>query len=133
MAASITVHLQIFKCQQLLRFSTDLDETGIKMHGLLRSFIQYIVIIRVAVPFNGDSKALAFVDNVKKLRQYLLGYTVGNSLISLIMSHLVGCLAALYGLQCSNLCLPRNSVVRITDCSNMASAVYCGHTCIAIN
>ena len=51
MAASITVHLQIFKHPQLLRFSTDLDETGIKMHGLLRSFISNIVIIRVAVPF----------------------------------------------------------------------------------
>ena len=52
MAASITDHLQIFKRPQLLRFSTDLDETGIKMRGLLRSFIQNIVIIRVAVPFN---------------------------------------------------------------------------------
>ena len=39
MAASITVHLQIFKRQQLLHFSTDLDETGIKIHGLIRSFI----------------------------------------------------------------------------------------------
>ena len=51
MAASITVHLQIFKRPQLLRFSTDLDETGIKIHGLLRSRISNIVIIRVAVPF----------------------------------------------------------------------------------
>ena len=34
MAASITVHLQIFKPPQLLRFSTDLDDTGIKSHGL---------------------------------------------------------------------------------------------------
>ena len=49
MAASITAHLQIFKCPQLLHFSTDLDETGIKIHCLLRSFI---VIISVAVPFN---------------------------------------------------------------------------------
>ena len=32
-------------------FSTDFDETGIKMHGLLRSYIKNIVIIRVAVPF----------------------------------------------------------------------------------
>ena len=39
MVASITVHLQIFKRQQLPRFSTDLDETGIKIHGLLRYFI----------------------------------------------------------------------------------------------
>ena len=31
---------------------TDLDETSIKIHGLLRSFILNIVIIRVAVPFN---------------------------------------------------------------------------------
>ena len=38
MAASITVHLQIFKRLQLLSFSTDLDETEIKIHGLLRSF-----------------------------------------------------------------------------------------------
>ena len=52
MADSITVHLQISKCPQLLRFSTDLDETDIKMHGLLRSFILNIVIIRVAYPFN---------------------------------------------------------------------------------
>ena len=51
MAASITVHLQIFKRPQLQHFSTDLDETGIKIHGLLRCFIQNIVIIRVAVPF----------------------------------------------------------------------------------
>ena len=33
MAASITVNLQIFKRPQLLRFSTNLDETDIKMHG----------------------------------------------------------------------------------------------------
>ena len=50
MAASITVHLQIFTHPQLPHFSTDLDETGIKIHGLLRSFILNIVIIRVAVP-----------------------------------------------------------------------------------
>ena len=53
MAAFITVHLQIFKRPQLLHFSTDLDEPGIKNHGLLRSFILNIVIIRVAVPFKG--------------------------------------------------------------------------------
>ena len=35
--ASITVHLQILKRPQLPRFSTDLDETCIKIHGL--SFI----------------------------------------------------------------------------------------------
>ena len=52
MAASITVHFQIFKRQQLLRFSTDLDETGINIHGLLRSFMQSTVTVRVAVPFN---------------------------------------------------------------------------------
>ena len=52
MAASITVHLKIFKRPQLPHFSTDLDETGIKIHGLLRSFILIVVIIRVAVPFN---------------------------------------------------------------------------------
>ena len=39
MAASITVHLQIFKPPQLQNFSTDLDETGIKINGLLRSLI----------------------------------------------------------------------------------------------
>ena len=56
MAASITVHLQIFKHPQLPHFSIDLDETGIKIHSLLRSFIQNIIIIRVAVPlFKGDS------------------------------------------------------------------------------
>ena len=52
MAASITVHLQIFKHLQLLSFSTDLDETGIKIHGLLRSFIKNVVIVRVAVLLN---------------------------------------------------------------------------------
>ena len=55
MAASITVHLQIFKHPKLLHFSIDLDETGIKMHGLLRFFILNIVIIRVAVPFKSNS------------------------------------------------------------------------------
>ena len=39
MAASITVHLQVFKRPQLQGFSTDLDETGIKIHGLLRFLI----------------------------------------------------------------------------------------------
>ena len=43
MAASITVHLQIFKRPQLLCFSTDLDETGFKIHGLLRTFILNVV------------------------------------------------------------------------------------------
>ena len=52
MAASITVHLQIFKRLQLLSFSTDLDETGIKIHDLLRSFIEIIVSVSVAIPFN---------------------------------------------------------------------------------
>ena len=52
MAASITVHLQIFKHLQLLSFATDLDETGIKIHGLLRSFIKNVVIVRVAVLLN---------------------------------------------------------------------------------
>ena len=33
MAASITVHFQIIKSPQLSHFSTDLDETGIKIHG----------------------------------------------------------------------------------------------------
>ena len=51
MASSITVHLQIFKRPQLLRFSTHLDETGIKNHGLLRSIVENIVATRVAVPF----------------------------------------------------------------------------------
>ena len=51
MAASITVHLQIFKRPLLPQFSTHFDKNGIKIHGLLRSFILNIVIIRVAVPF----------------------------------------------------------------------------------
>ena len=51
MAASFTVHLQIFKHPKFPQFSTDLDETGIKIHGLLKSFICNIVIIRVAVSF----------------------------------------------------------------------------------
>ena len=37
MATSITVRLQIFNRPQPLRFSIDLDETGIKIHGLLRA------------------------------------------------------------------------------------------------
>ena len=52
MAASITVDLQVFKRPQLLRSSTDLDITSIKNRGLIRSFIENIVIIRVIVPFN---------------------------------------------------------------------------------
>ena len=36
---------------QLPHFSTDLDETGIKIHGLFRTFILNILIIRVVVPF----------------------------------------------------------------------------------
>ena len=39
MAVSITVNLQIFKRPQLSQFSSDLDETGIKIYGLLRAFI----------------------------------------------------------------------------------------------
>ena len=35
MGSSITVHLEIFKRPQLSHFSTDLDEAGIKIHGLL--------------------------------------------------------------------------------------------------
>ena len=38
-AASVTVHLQIFKRPQLPHFSIVLDETSIKIHGLLKSFI----------------------------------------------------------------------------------------------
>ena len=50
MAASITVHLQIFKRPQLLCFSTDLDETGIKMKfdTLLVSFL--IIIFCLSKP-----------------------------------------------------------------------------------
>ena len=48
MAPSIIVHLQIFKRTQLPHFSTDLDETGIKIRGLL--------ITRVAVPFKYKKK-----------------------------------------------------------------------------
>ena len=55
MAASITFQLQIFKRPQLQHFSTDLDETGIKMQGLLRSSIK-TVIIRAAVPFKQKEK-----------------------------------------------------------------------------
>ena len=52
MAASITVHLQMFKQPQLRHFSTDLDETGIKIHGLLRYFHIKHSNHWVAVPFN---------------------------------------------------------------------------------
>ena len=63
MAASITVHLQIFKRLQLLSFSTDLEETGIKIHGLLRSFIENIVIVKVAVPLKVAPKLCIFLYN----------------------------------------------------------------------
>ena len=46
-----SINLQIFKRPQLPHFSTNLDVTGIKIHGLLRSFIYNILIIRVAIPF----------------------------------------------------------------------------------
>ena len=75
MAASITVHLQIFKRPQLLRFSTDIDETGIKTHGLLRSFILNTVIIRVAIHFKGVQEnffqpVLRFSNFICKLNPY---------------------------------------------------------------
>ena len=60
MAAFITVHLQIFKRPQLPHFSTDLDENGIKTHGLLRSFIRNIVIIRVASPLTNHKATEAY-------------------------------------------------------------------------
>ena len=63
MAASITAHLQIFKRPQLLRFSTDLGETGIKIHGLLRSFTctdPGIFIRGRGGPGQSDKKALTF-------------------------------------------------------------------------
>ena len=66
MAASIAVHLQIFKRPQLLRFSTNLDITSIKIHGLSRSFIENIVINRVAVPFN----YILYYFNMLKLYQH---------------------------------------------------------------
>ena len=45
-------HYSLFaNIQMHTTFSTDLDETGIKIQGLLRSLIKNIVIIRVAVPF----------------------------------------------------------------------------------
>ena len=65
MANSITVHLQIFNRPQLLHFSTDLGETGIKIHGLLKYFLYNIAIIRVAIPFNRiyipNSRKLVFI------------------------------------------------------------------------
>ena len=81
MAASITVHLQIFKRPYLPHFSTDLDKTGIKIHGLLRSFIQNIVIIRVAVPFNfsnSNNRRLTFahvailLSSTQRVAEYLV-------------------------------------------------------------
>ena len=60
MAASMTVHLQIFKRRQLPHFSTDLDETGNKIHGLLKSFIYNIIIIRVATPFKQQDNKRIF-------------------------------------------------------------------------
>ena len=83
MAASITVHLRIFKRPQLPCFSADLDETGIKMHGLLRSFIQNIEIIRVAVPFNSFLANSCLSEVFLKLESnftFFLFITFANSL-----------------------------------------------------
>ena len=57
MATPITVHLQIFKCPQLPHFSIDLEETGIKIHVLLISFIYNIVNTKVVVCFNEKSSS----------------------------------------------------------------------------
>ena len=51
-----------------------------------------------------DFKPRFWLDNVKNLSQYILRYTVGNSLTSLIMSHFVGWHAALCDLQRSSFC-----------------------------
>ena len=64
MAASITVHLQIFKRPQLPHFSTNFDETDIKIHGLLRSFIYNRVIVRDAVPFKTVNLRLVIQDHL---------------------------------------------------------------------
>ena len=76
MAASITVNLQIFKHPQLPHFSTDLDETGIKIHGLLVPFIPNIVIIRVAVPFNIRVKGWVAFKVVPDLSAYVQKVTI---------------------------------------------------------
>ena len=66
MAPSITVHLQIFKRPQLLRFSTNLDETGVKIHGLLRSFIYNIVVVghRLEIIIDHRLESVAAVDAI---------------------------------------------------------------------
>ena len=53
-----------------------------------------------------------WLDNVKFLRHYILWYTIGNSLMSLITSHIVGWRAALCGSQRFNL---RRSCRRALD------------------
>ena len=45
MAASMTVHLQTFKRPQLIRSSTNLDETGIRIHRI--KILYYIGIIKI--------------------------------------------------------------------------------------
>ena len=80
MVASTTVDLQIFKRPQLPHFPTDLDETGIKIHGLLRSFIKNIVIIRVAVRVYMMCMAL-IVCALKLLPQGAKGLSVSDSIL----------------------------------------------------
>ena len=82
MAASITVHLQIFKRPQLLRFSTDLDITGIKIHCLLRPLILNILIIRVAVPFKSHHRHRGDLIETFKILKGLEGIS-SNSLFEL--------------------------------------------------
>ena len=91
MAASVTAYLQIFKRSQLPHFSTDLDESGIKIHGLLRSFIYSIVIIRVAVPFKsllrqGLSEPDFYGDLVYKLKK-IVGSNNFSAQFIKIISH----------------------------------------------
>ena len=70
MVASITVHLQIFNHPQLPHFSTDLDETGIKIHVLLPGKIFHIkhTNYQSCRPFNSlvANSELSSADNLCK-------------------------------------------------------------------
>ena len=80
MAASVTSNLQIYKRPHIPRCLTDLDETGINIHGLLRYFILNIITIRVAVPFKlpppRRQKSTSLMYKLDRISRYNLTFMV---------------------------------------------------------
>ena len=75
MAASITVHLQIFKCPQLPNFSTDSDNTGIKMHGLQSSSLKTYLSLGLRSPLNLGLSEPEFYDDLVYKFKKIMGRT----------------------------------------------------------